>query len=82
MKGNLSRVNLVKHEALLKDLHATSVLSFPNANENVFFNSHIYAKAMKTPKKSKNDFIGKYLPQFSYASLQTNAILECTYFRV
>ena len=29
MKGNWSRVNLVKRQ----DLHMTSVLSFPNANE-------------------------------------------------
>ena len=33
MKGHWSRVNIVKLEALLEDLHATSVLSFPNANE-------------------------------------------------
>ena len=33
IKGHWSRVNLVKREALLKDLHTTSVLSFPNANE-------------------------------------------------
>ena len=51
MKGHWSRVNLVKLEALLKDLHATSVLSFPNANKKVYFNPYIYAKAMKTPYK-------------------------------
>ena len=33
MKGHWSCVNLVKREALLKDLHVTSVLSFPNADE-------------------------------------------------
>ena len=34
MKGHWSRqVKLVKQEALLKDLHATSVLAFPNANK-------------------------------------------------
>ena len=33
MKGHWSHVNLVKHEALLKYLHTTSVLSFPNANK-------------------------------------------------
>ena len=33
MKGHWSRVNPVKREAILKDLHATGVLSFPNANE-------------------------------------------------
>ena len=42
MKGHWSRVNLVKREALLKDLHATSVLSFPNANKKVYFNPYIY----------------------------------------
>ena len=36
-------------EALLEDLHATSVLSFTNANEKVYFNPYIYAKAMKKP---------------------------------
>ena len=33
MKGHWSRVNLVKRDSLLKDLHANSVLSFPNANK-------------------------------------------------
>ena len=33
MKGHWSRVNLVKREALLKDLRATIVLSFPNAKK-------------------------------------------------
>ena len=33
MKGHWSRVNLVKRETLLKDLHPTSIRSFPNANE-------------------------------------------------
>ena len=42
MKGHWSRVNLVKREELLKDLHATSVLSFPNANKKVYFNPYIY----------------------------------------
>ena len=34
IKGHWSCVNFVKREAFLKDLHATSVLSFPNANKN------------------------------------------------
>ena len=44
MKGHWSHVNLVKHskiykrrEALIKDLHATSVLPFPNANEKFHY---------------------------------------------
>ena len=49
MKGHWSRVNLLKHEALLKDLHATSAFSFPNANKKVYFNPYIYAYAMKSP---------------------------------
>ena len=53
MKGYWSRVNLVKHEALLKDLHATSVLSFPNVNNNVYFNPYIHAKAAITLKVEK-----------------------------
>ena len=43
------RVNLVKREALLKDLHATSDLLFPNANKKVYFNPNIYAKATNNP---------------------------------
>ena len=32
-------------EALLKDLHGTSVLSFPNANKKeLYFNPYIYSK--------------------------------------
>ena len=49
MKGHGSRVNLVKCKALLKDSHMTCVLSFPNANKNVFFNPYIYAKAANNP---------------------------------
>ena len=41
MKGHWSRVNLVKCKALLKDLHATSVLSFPNANKTRGPKGHI-----------------------------------------
>ena len=38
-----SWVNLLKREALLRDdLHATCVLSFPNANKKVYFKSYIY----------------------------------------
>ena len=48
MKGHWSRVNLVKSEALLKDLHATSVLLFPNENKKVYFNPYIYAKVTNT----------------------------------
>ena len=46
-----SRVNLVQREALLKALHATSVLSFPNATKKVYFNPYtwIYAKAAHNP---------------------------------
>ena len=52
MKGHWSCVNLVKREALLKDLHTTIVLSFPNANKKkVYFNPHIYAKATNNPWK-------------------------------
>ena len=55
MKGHWSRGNPVKLEALLKDLHATTVLSFPNANEKkVYFNPYIYAKVIKTLKSGKN----------------------------
>ena len=50
MKGHWSRVNLVLCEALLKDLHVTNVLSFPNANKKVYyFNPYIYAKATNNP---------------------------------
>ena len=53
--------------------------------QKVYFNPYIYAKAMKNPKNSKKNninfsvtwpvsFIGKYLPQFSYASLQANTM--------
>ena len=49
MKGHWSRENLVKREALLKGLHATSVLPFPNANKKVYFNPYINANVMKTP---------------------------------
>ena len=35
MKGHWSRENILKHKALLKYLHATSVLSFPHANKKV-----------------------------------------------
>ena len=47
MKGLGSRVNLVKHEAFLKDLHATCVLSYSNVKkkEEVYFVPYIYAKA-------------------------------------
>ena len=76
-------------------IHATSVLSFPNANEKVYFNPYIYAKSMKKPLKLKNIlyqsqffrhvtiiFIEKYLPQFSYALiLQANA-MECKYSQI
>ena len=69
MKGHLSRVNLVKREALLKDSHAISVLSFPNANKKVYLNLYIYAKATKVGKINVNlpiSLNGKYLPRFSY----------------
>ena len=69
---------------LLKDLHANSVLSFPNANKKVYFNPYIYAKATNNPKKLKNQcqFFGhvtgvfhwKIFSTFSYASSQTNDI--------
>ena len=84
MKGHWSPVNLVKREALLKDLLATSVLPFPNTNKKVYINPYIYAKAMEKPLVEKINvnfsvtwpvsFIGKYLPQISYASLQANAM--------
>ena len=85
MKGHWSRVNLVKCKALFRDLHATSVLSFPNANEKLYFNPYIYAKAiklLKVEKKSVSIFssrdqcllLEKYLPQLSYALLQANAM--------
>ena len=49
-EGHWSRVNLMKREELLKDLHATRVLSFPNENEKkVYFNPYISAKAIKNP---------------------------------
>ena len=32
-QGHWSLVNIVKREVLLRDLHATSVILFPNANE-------------------------------------------------
>ena len=34
-----------------RKLHATSVLSFPNANKKVYFNPYIYAKATYNPQK-------------------------------
>ena len=37
MKGHWSRLNLAKREVLLKDLHATSVLSFPYAKKRSVF---------------------------------------------
>ena len=50
MKGHWSRVNLVKREALLKDLHVTSVLSFPDAyQKKVWFKPYIYAKVTNNP---------------------------------
>ena len=76
MKGHWSRVNPVKREALLKDLHTTSVLSFPNANEKqLYFNPYIYSQVMKNPQKveKKNvnfsvtwqvSFIGKFATVF------------------
>ena len=55
MKRHWSRVNLVRREVLLKDWHTTSVLSFPNANEQKFTSILIFMlKRWKTPKKSKN----------------------------
>ena len=85
MKGHWSRVNLGKREGPLKDLHTTSVLSFPNANKKVYFNPYIYAKMTNNPYKSKKNpcqFFGhvtgvfhwKYMPRFSYASSQANDI--------
>ena len=54
MKGHWSRVNLVKRFALLKDLHATSVLSFPNAKKKLCTSILlIMLKPQITPKKSK-----------------------------
>ena len=35
MTGHWSSVNLVMRKALLRDLHTNSVLSFPNANEQM-----------------------------------------------
>ena len=60
MKGHLSRVNPVKREVLLKDLHATSVLSFPNANAKSVLES-LYlclsdAKPINSRKKSMSIF--------------------------
>ena len=37
IKGHWLSVNVVKGEALFKDLRATSVLSFPNANKKLYF---------------------------------------------
>ena len=53
MKGHGSHVNFVKWTALLKDLLATRVLSFPDANEKVYFSPFIYAnfKSDKLPLK-------------------------------
>ena len=68
----LSNIDMCK--ALLQDLQETRVRSFPNANKKVYINPYINAWAAKRPMA----FIGKYLPQFSYASLQANAC-ECTY---
>ena len=39
MERHWSRVNLVKREALLKDLHATSVFHFPMQTKKVYFNT-------------------------------------------
>ena len=85
MKGHWSRVNFVKCEAILNDLHATSVLSFSNANEQKCTSILIFMLKRRKPHKSRKNqcqfsvtrpvsFIGKYLPQFSYASLQAKAM--------
>ena len=56
MKGQWSRINLVKCEALFKDLHATfkdlhatSIPSFPMQMKKCVLQSLYYAKAMKNP---------------------------------
>ena len=48
-KRHLPRVNLWEALHASQDLHVTSVFSFPNANNKMYFNPYIYAKAMKNP---------------------------------
>ena len=66
MNGHWSRVNLVKREALLKNLNATSVLSFPPANKKVYFNPYIYAKAIKTRAPRGTDRSPEYNEHFCH----------------
>ena len=57
MKGHWLSVNFVKREALLKDLHTTSVLSFPNANDQKCTSILIcMLKRLKTLKSRNNQF--------------------------
>ena len=85
MKGHRSHVNLVKHEALPKDLHAIRMIYtvlvffyFPMQTKKCTSILIFMLKRQITPKKSKRSmpvsFIGKCLPQFSYASSQVNAM--------
>ena len=48
-------------EARSEDLHATSVLSFPNANEKkMYFHPYIYAQATKIPEKVKKKSMSNF----------------------
>ena len=49
MKGHGSRVHLVKREALLKDLHATGILSFLNAKQKSVLQSLIHNLSVISP---------------------------------
>ena len=49
MKGHWPRINFVARFALLKDLHAASLLSFPNANKQMYFNFYINALVTNYP---------------------------------
>ena len=63
MKGHWLRVNLVKRKALLKDLHATSVLSFPNAKKCpsilIFMLFKVVNNPPKTEKKAMSIFLSR-----------------------
>ena len=85
MKGHWPRVNLVKREALLKDLHATSVLSFPLQTKKSVL-QYLYlcysdGKPMKSRKKKSMSIFLSHDQCLSlenichiYASLQANDI--------
>ena len=74
MKGHWSRVNLVKRKALLKGLHTTSFLSFPNANHKNWDSILIFMlKRQITPKiwKKHCQFFGHVTGVFHWKIFAT-----------